>query len=293
MRNVYLRALTAAAVLVSNRRRREAAGATGGAAPFSGAVVVLFGLQAGRVLDVLVFVVVLALSLVGNGFGLVGLEQRLGLPRADSRRQRPRIFDDIDVEVVGLGLLGHRDLHDDRVRGPGIVGVVVLILVLVLLLIGAFVLVNVVEVALLRLPVGVAAMSRGGTFTPEQTRTRTAVQYPGRQRDVAGAPHRVAFADQHRNQHKQPQHHQRDPQQRLGNAWHDDLLSSVPDRSMRPAQLHTCNLPITSTNGHSCHVSHSQATLGFYRVGRRLITASWRARPAPGSTSPIRTPLRR
>ncbi len=116
--------------------------------------------------------------------------------------------------------LSDRDLHDNRARVPQIVSVVLVFAILVLVA----VLVRILgEIPLLvklafgrvfrRLPVGVAAMTRGRTAPLVQTGIAPAVEYSRRQGHVAGAPHRVAFADKHRNQDEQPEHHERNPQQ--------------------------------------------------------------------------------
>jgi hypothetical protein len=118
------------------------------------------------------------------------------------------ILDDVDIQVVGLPWLCHGDLHDNRAPGRHLVGVEVLFV----LLSHQEVTVGLGEIAHGGpLPIRIAAMSRGGTASPDQPRVGVAVEHPGRERHIAGAPYRIAFADEHRHQHEQPQHHQRDP----------------------------------------------------------------------------------
>ncbi len=185
------------------------------------------------------------------GLGLLG-----GVLGAGSYRKGPRIFDDIDVQVVGLGVLGGRNLHDNRPCALQVVGLGILVVVrgeVVVVLVKVSVGELLLGQLFLRLPVGVTAMTRSGTTTLEQTGTGRAVEHPGRQGHVAGAPHRVAFADEHRNQHEQPEHHERNPQQRLRDAWHDDLLLSPRGRRWpaRPGQ--------SNQDNYTPVICHSQA----------------------------------
>ncbi len=172
--------------------------------------------------------------------------------------------------------------------------------------VGEPVLDRVVAPVFLRLPVRVVplpfgrevppAMSRGGTTSLAQARTSATVEYPSRQSHIAGAPNGITFADQHGNQHEQPEHHERYPQQRLRDAWHDDLLSSVPI----PASPHRWPArPGQSAQGNYTPVIHLSQAPHATRVApvtvwlRFRVRASWHARHGPASRPPTRKPLRR
>ncbi len=107
-------------------------------------------------------------------------------------------------------MLGGCNLHHDRTWVSQIVGVGVVFAVSFLVAVVVFVpgevplLLSELGRVFRRLPVGIAAMTRGRTAPLDQTGFTPAVEYPGRQRHVAGAPHGVTFADEHRNQDEQP-----------------------------------------------------------------------------------------
>ena len=116
-------------------------------------------------------------------------------------RQRGRVrVDHVDVEVIRAGLLnrqrGSDGGHDARRQG---------VFVLVCIGIGVA---RFVVLVFVGLPVGVTAMPGRRLAALDQPGGRAVVEHAGRQCDVAGAPHRVALAHQHGNQHEQPEHHE-------------------------------------------------------------------------------------
>ena len=211
----------------------------------------------------------------------VGRHHRLLDRRRPTGGQGLRVLDDVDVEIVGLVLScfgGH--LHHGPLRRPGaVVGTDVDAGVLE---VGIDVL---VEVVLGRPPVRIAAVP-GRRSAPTQPDRGAAVEHSGRQRDVAGASHRVALADQHRHQHEQPEHDERNPEKRLGDAWHGACSFPHQARSVTsasvggaPRQLHTCNSLSTSTNSHMCHISN--------RIDRDQVHAARPARTSVAATEPF------
>jgi hypothetical protein len=109
-------------------------------------------------------------------------------------RQRTGVLlDDVDVEVVGFGLHGGGGQHDGPTRRRVVVRVLVVVEV-------------VVQVVFGRAPVRVAVVACGGTAAAEQPRRASGIQHACRQGDVAGATYGVPLADQHGNEHEEPEH---------------------------------------------------------------------------------------
>ncbi len=102
------------------------------------------------------------------------------------------------------------------------------------------------------------------------------VEDPRRQCHIARTTHSIAPADQHRNQHEEPEHDKRYPEEGLGDARHDACSFPHQARSVTsasvdgaPRQLHTCNSPETSTNSHICHICHTLLKLSTVRCRSR------------------------
>ena len=104
---------------------------------------------------------------------------RLTDQSAHSRRQGPGIFDDVNVEVVEFARLSHRNAHHHGERAP-FFSVLFVVTFLVGVGIGEHAVGRVFVPVLLRFPVGIAAMARGGTTALDQAGVRAAVEYPGR-----------------------------------------------------------------------------------------------------------------
>jgi hypothetical protein len=94
-----------------------------------------------------------------------------------------------------------------------------------------------VEIVVRRLPVRVMTMSGGGTATPQEARAAAGVEHPRGQCHVASAANGVTLADQHRNQHKEPEHDEGDPQEGLGDAWHVACSFPLQARSVTSASM--------------------------------------------------------
>ena len=121
---------------------------------------------------------------------------------ADGQRGRS-LVDDVDVEVVGFGVFDDGGGHHHRPLRRHVV------LVLGVLIVG--VLVELVEVVFGRPPVRIAAVAGRRSRAFEPSAAVLAVEDPRRQCHVARASHGIALADQHRDQHEEPEHDKRDP----------------------------------------------------------------------------------
>jgi predicted nucleic acid-binding Zn ribbon protein len=126
---------------------------------------------------------------------------------ADRNRAR-RLVGGLDIEVLGFGVCRDRCRQHHRLLR------LLFLFFLVLVLVVVFVLVEVlVEFVLGRPPVRIASMPGRRSRTLEQSAAARPVEDPRRQRHIARAPHGVALADQHRNQHEEPEHYERDPEE--------------------------------------------------------------------------------
>ena len=152
-----------------------------------------------------------------------GHDDWLVADRDRSERQGAGILHHIHVEVVGFAgsIVGSRCDHDDR-PARGLVREVVR---------------RTVEIVVRGPPIRIATMPRRRCTASAEPRSTAAVEHAGRQSDVTGAADRVALADQHRNQHEQPEGDEGDPEERLGDAWHGACSFPLQARSVTSASM--------------------------------------------------------
>jgi hypothetical protein len=117
------------------------------------------------------------------------------------------LFGSVEIQrQLGLGHLdGGRREHHRLLRFVVLFGFTVVFV---------FVLVEgLVEVVLGRPPVRIASVPGCRSPALEQSAAGRAVEDARRQRHVARSPHGISLADQHRDQHEEPEHYKRDPKE--------------------------------------------------------------------------------